>query len=75
MNAIISHKDFLGGKPRIRNTRMSVDVISSYLASGYGIKDIKRDYPNLTNKQIEAAIDYIDQQIHKERGKLELRAA
>ncbi len=75
MSAIVSNKNILSGKPRIQNTRMSVNIISSYLASGYGIKDIKRDYPHLTDEQIKAAINYLDQRIHKERGKLELRTA
>ena len=71
MSPIVSNKEFLGGKPRIRNTRMSVDVIASYLSNGYGITEIKHDYPHLTKKQIQVAIDYLDNIIHKERAKLD----
>lgn len=74
-SAIISTKGFLGGKPRIRGTRMSVDVINSYLSSGCDVEDIKKDYPHLTKKQIKAAMDYLDDKLHKERNKLEIQAA
>lgn len=75
MNAIVSDKNYLGGKPRIRGTRMSVDVINSYFSSGCGIVDIKRDYPHLTKTQIRAAMDYLDEKIDRERSKLDLKAA
>lgn len=71
MKLIAQNKKFLGGKPRIKNTRMSIDIIASYLSNGYGIKEIKDDYPYLTNKQIQSAIDFLDIIIHKERAKLE----
>lgn len=75
MTAIVSHKKFLGGKPRIRGTRMPVDIIAWYVGNGRGITEIRKNYPYLTLKQIKAAIDYIDKNIHKEKDKLELQVA
>lgn len=75
MNAIVSNKDFLGGKPRIRGTRMSIDIIAAYIARGYDVDIIKKEYPQLTSKQIKAAIDFIDKNIHKQKGKLEFKTA
>lgn len=71
MSPVVSNKDFLGGKPRLRGTRMSIDVIASYFSNGYGVKDIKRDYPHLTKQQIKDAIEYLDNRIRKEKSKLE----
>jgi len=75
MSPVVSNKNFLGGRMRLRGTRMAVEVINNYLSNGYGVKDIKKDYPHLTTKQIKDAIEYLDKQIHKEKSKLEPKAA
>lgn len=55
---IISDPKILGGKPIIAGTRISVDLILDRIASGMSIKEILKDYPHLTAKQIQAAISY-----------------
>ena len=74
MNEIISKKDIFGGKPIIKGTRISVDLIGDYLNAGKSVKDIKRDYPNLTDKEIKSALDYIIERTRSERTKLEPQA-
>lgn len=71
MPKIISTKDTLGGKPRISGTRISVDLIAGYIASGYGIREIKRDYPHLTKEQILIALSYLEKRASRERTRLE----
>ena len=48
----------LGGKPIIAGTRMSVEVILEFLAGGMEIKEILKEFPFLTKKQLQAAIQY-----------------
>lgn len=74
MNDITTSKDIFGGKPVIKGTRVSVNVISDYISAGYSICDIEKDYPNLTRKQIIAALKYLEQRAAKERTKIELQA-
>lgn len=69
-NLIIKRKGLLGNRPTIKGTRISVDNISTYLSNGYGIEDIREAYPFLSNEQIQAALDFLDLQVHKERNKL-----
>jgi len=71
MTAIITSKGILGGKPRISGTRMSVDAISDYLSHGYGIKEIKHDYPHLSDDEIDVALSYIEKKAMVERKSLE----
>jgi uncharacterized protein (DUF433 family) len=71
MLLIDRNKKILGGKPIIKGTRISVDLITSYLVNGYDIQDIKRDYPFLTNEQIQEAIEYADRSIHNKKVDLE----
>lgn len=55
---IISDPKILGGKPVIAGTRISVELILDRIASGMSVKEVLRDYPHLTARQIQAAISY-----------------
>lgn len=55
---IISDPKILDGKPVIAGTRISVELILDRLAAGMGEKEILKDYPHLTAKQIQAAVAY-----------------
>lgn len=55
---IISDPKILAGKPIIAGTRISVELILDRIASGMSVREILKDYPHLTVKQIQAAILY-----------------
>lgn len=55
---IVSTPDVLRGKPRIRETRISVSLILGYLAAGRSAEEIIKEYPDLTKEQIAACLDY-----------------
>lgn len=57
----------LGGKPIIAGTRMSVEVILEFLAGGMEIKEMLKEYPFLTRKQIQAAIQYAVEKVGKRK--------
>lgn len=71
MVAIVQTKDILGGKPRIKGTRVSIDVIGGYIACGYGVKEIQRDYPHLKKDEILAALKYLEDKSAEGRESLE----
>lgn len=56
----------LRGKPCIAGTRISVELILELLSLGYSINDILDDYPQLTQKQIFAVLDFARERIHDE---------
>ena len=60
---ITRNSNILGGKPIIAGTRMSVEVILEFLAGGMEIKEMLREYPFLTKKQIQAAIQYAAEKV------------
>ena len=47
-----------GGKPCIRNMRITVYDVLNWLASGMSRQDILADFPELTNDDITAALKY-----------------
>jgi uncharacterized protein (DUF433 family) len=55
---ITSTNDILRGKPRIKGTRIPVSLILGYLAAGYGVEEIIKEFPDLTKEHIAACLDY-----------------
>jgi uncharacterized protein (DUF433 family) len=48
----------LSGKPVIKNTRISVEMILEKLAQGQSEADLLIDYPRLTHEAIKACIGF-----------------
>jgi uncharacterized protein (DUF433 family) len=55
---IVSDPEVLRGKPRIKGTRIPVGIVLGYLAAGKTSADILSEFPDLTNEQIAACLDY-----------------
>lgn len=52
---IESRPGVLGGKPVIKGTRISVELIIENMASGWTVADVLAAYPHLTEDQVRAA--------------------
>jgi len=46
------------GKPVIRGTRITVELIKERIAEGASMKSLLRSYPHLTSEDIQAATQY-----------------
>ena len=55
---IVSNPEILGGKPCIAGTRISIEIILEWLATGANIKDIVSKHPYLTEDAVSQAIIY-----------------
>lgn len=55
---IVSDPEILGGKPRIRGTRISVAFVLELLASGATRDDILSSYPHIPVDGLGAALQY-----------------
>jgi uncharacterized protein (DUF433 family) len=55
---ITSTPDVLRGRPRIKGTRIPVSLILGYLAASKKSREIKAEFPDLTDEQIAACLDY-----------------
>lgn len=58
LNRISARPDVFGGKPIVRDMRVSVELILSLLAQGAEQKEILDDYPELELDDIRACIAY-----------------
>lgn len=66
MNRITHNPKILGGKPIIKGTRISVEFILELLASGMTAEEIVKEYPQLSKRDILAALDYAAKTIKRE---------
>jgi len=55
---IVRDPSIMMGKPSIKGTRITVELIMRKLSSGYSIDDLLKSYPNLNRSQILAAFKY-----------------
>ncbi len=63
---IIRDPKVMLGKPVIKGTRITVELIVRKLADGFSIDDILTGYPHLTEAQVRAALDYAARMIADE---------
>ena len=63
---IVSDKQVLLGKPTIKDTRISVELILELLESGWNEKQILESYPSLTENSIRAVFAYLKDCLQQE---------
>lgn len=64
--SITSNLEILGGKPCIKGTRISVDMILEWIASGATIHDICKNYSHLNEAAVVQAILYAAHRLKNE---------
>ncbi len=55
---IVSNPNILGGKPVIKGSRISVDLVLEWIASGASIPTIHQQYPHLSEEALQEALRY-----------------
>jgi uncharacterized protein (DUF433 family) len=57
----------LSGKPIVRGTRISVELVVGLLAAGWTQEQILDGYPNLTADDVRACLVYASELLHAEK--------
>ena len=65
----------LGGKPVVRGTRISVELILEYLADGCSAADVIAAYPHLSEAKVRAALAFAHDMVADEQVIARHRAA
>ncbi|HEY8020111.1 MAG TPA: DUF433 domain-containing protein [Thermoanaerobaculia bacterium] len=63
LDRIELHPEVMLGKPVVRGTRITVEIILEKIAAGCSIEEILEDYPRLAREDILAAVAYARQAI------------
>ncbi|HEX73056.1 MAG TPA: DUF433 domain-containing protein [Candidatus Hydrogenedentes bacterium] len=64
---IIIDSSILDGKPVIKGTRLSVEFVVGLLAQGWSETDILRNYPGISQGDIQACLIYAHNLLQSER--------
>lgn len=64
---ITSDSDILLGKPVIKGTRISVELILGWLAKGWTFDTIIEAYPHISRDDILAALAFAAEMLHDEQ--------
>jgi uncharacterized protein (DUF433 family) len=65
-NHIVSDKGVLLGKPTIKGTRISVELILELLSSGWTEEMLLESYPNLDQTHLKAVFSYLKECMENE---------
>jgi uncharacterized protein (DUF433 family) len=65
---IVIDPEILAGKPVVRGTRISVELILELLAAGESHTQILSNYPGLTEQEILACLAYASYLAHEYRA-------
>ena len=68
---IVSDPKIMFGKPTIRGTRLTVELILRELGLGADVNELIEDYPTLTYEDIAAARIFAADYIRGKKGKTE----
>jgi uncharacterized protein (DUF433 family) len=55
---IVSHPDIMMGKPTIKGTRITVELILSKLGEGMTVAGLTEAYPHITAEDVRAALSF-----------------
>jgi len=58
---IIVNPNILAGKPIIKGTRISVELVLDLLANGWSVESILENYTSLKKEDINAVLEYVDE--------------
>lgn len=58
LDRITVDPEIVHGKPAIRGTRITVQVILELLAAGESVEELLREYEELTHDDVLAALEY-----------------
>jgi uncharacterized protein (DUF433 family) len=67
LSRIDSNPAVMLGKPVVKGTRITVELILRKISGGYSFEEILEMYPHLTREDILAAVEYAASAIANER--------
>jgi len=68
IESIVFDPNICSGKPCIKGTRIPVHIILELLAIGEDYEEIKNAYPNITDNDIRACLNYASVLADEEAG-------
>lgn len=61
---IVCDPKILLGKPTVKGTRISVELILGWLSADWSLDQLLESYPNITREDVLAALAYASELLH-----------
>ena len=68
-NHIVMDPEIMAGKPTIKGTRLTVELILGWLANGWSHDDLIRSYPSLTPDDLQAVLEFVSERTNNLKPK------
>lgn len=65
MRKVIWQADVLNGKPHLLGTHITVQTIINKLVKGYSIREIARQFPQISEEDVVTAIKFAEELVSK----------
>ena len=72
---IESRNGVMGGKPVIRDTRITVEIVLDWLAAGWSEREIFENYPRLTPEALKAVFAFAREIVAEQLYTVDAKAA
>jgi len=66
LDRIVVDPNILAGKPVVKGTRIPVYLVIQLIATGMNIKDVLKEYPELKEDDVRAALLYASRLLERE---------
>ena len=66
-NRITVNPKIMVGKPIIKGTRITVELVLRLLAEGLAEKEILKNYPHLRKEDVQAVLEYAFETVEREK--------
>jgi uncharacterized protein (DUF433 family) len=74
LDRIVMDPEILVGKPTVRGTRISVELVLKRLAQDLDLDGLFRSYPRLTREDVQACLEFAETKVRRHRGRIPARA-
>jgi uncharacterized protein (DUF433 family) len=70
LDRIVSDPAILVGKPTVRGTRISVELVLKRLAQDLDLDSLFRSYPRLTREDVQACLEFAETKVRRHRARI-----
>jgi uncharacterized protein (DUF433 family) len=73
LERIVSDPEILVGKPTVRGTRISVELVLKRLAQDLDLDSLFTSYPRLTREDVQACLEFAETKVRRHRTRVPAR--
>ena len=73
LDRIVLDPEILVGKPTVRGTRISVELVLKRLSQDLDLESLFKSYPRLTREDVQACLEFAETKVRRLRARVPAR--